>query len=307
VTRRFALLPNPASGGGRSRRIVPEVAAELGQLGVEHRVIVAPTLDRARAEARTAAAAGETVVAIGGDGLVGPVAGAMRGGPGTLMIVPAGRGNDFARVLGIPTEPRAAAGLAERGVERLLDVGEVNGSPFVGIASLGFDSDANRIANEARLVRGQLVYLYAALKALARWRPARFEVTVDGERHSFVGYTVAVANSKAYGGGMFIVPHAELDDGRLDVLLAGDKPKLRFITDLGKVFRGTHVNDPAARFMRGEVVEVESDRPFTVYADGDPVAELPARVTVARRSLRVMTPADAPTPAPTVEAHGAPG
>jgi YegS/Rv2252/BmrU family lipid kinase len=308
VTRRLALLSNPAAGGGRSGRILPAVATVFDELGLEHRTIRAPTLDRARAEAGAAAAAGETVVAIGGDGLVGPVAGAMRGEPGALMIVPAGRGNDFARVLDIPSEPSAAARLAVQGVERLLDVGEVNGSAFVGIASLGFDSDANRIANETRLVRGQLVYLYAALRALAAWRPARFEVTVDGERHSFVGYSVAVANSKAYGGGMFIAPHAELDDGRLDVLMAGHKPKLRFLGDLPKVFRGTHVSDPAARFLRGEVVEVSAERPFTVYADGDPIAELPAHVTVARRSLRVMTPvARATEPAPAVEAGGASG
>ena len=185
----------------------------------------------------------------------------------------------------------------------MLDVGEVNGAAFVGIASLGFDSDANRIANESRLVRGKLVYLYAALRALAAWRPARFEVTVDGERHAVVGYSVAVANSKAYGGGMFVVPHAELDDGRLDVLMAGQKPKLRFLGDLPKVFRGTHVDDPAARFLRGEVVEVAADRPFTVYADGDPIAELPARITVARRALRVVTPvAGAAEPAPAVGA-----
>jgi YegS/Rv2252/BmrU family lipid kinase len=296
VTRRLALLPNPMAGGGRAARAVPEVIGELDRLGLEHRLIRAATLAEARAEAAAAASDGETVVTVGGDGLVGPIAGAVSESPGALMIVPAGRGNDYARVLGIPREPAAAARLAADGLDRLLDLGEVNGSPFVGIASLGFDSDANRIANETRLVQGGLVYVYAALRALAAWRPARFEVTVDGERHAVTGYTVAVANSKAYGGGMFIVPHAELDDGRLDVLLAGQKPKLRFLRDLARVFRGTHVGDPAARFLRGQVVEVSADRPFTVYADGDPIAELPARVTVARRSLRVVTPAAAARP-----------
>lgn len=305
MTRRLALLPNPAAGGGRSARIVPVVADALAELGLEHRLIRAGSLERARSEAGAAAAAGETVVAIGGDGLVGPVAGAVRDTRGTLMIVPAGRGNDFARVLGIPREPVAAARLAVDGIERLLDVGDVNGSPFVGIASLGFDSDANRIANESRVVRGNLVYLYAALRALAAWRPARFEVTVDGERDVVVGYSVVVGNSKAYGGGMFVVPHAELDDGRLDVLIAGMKPKLRFLRDLPRVFRGTHVHDPAARFLRGEVVEVSADRPFTVYADGDPIAELPARITVAHRALRVITPAaGAASPAPAALARG---
>ncbi|MGI8585927.1 MAG: diacylglycerol/lipid kinase family protein [Thermoleophilaceae bacterium] len=302
MTPRLALLPNPAAGGGRAERILPEVLSELDAIGIERRVVAAATLAEARIEAGRAAAAGEGVVAIGGDGLVGPVAGAMRGATAALTIVPAGRGNDFARVLRIPREPRAAVRLAVEGEERLLDVGEINGSAFVGIASLGFDSDANRIANESKLVRGNLVYLYAALRALAGWRHARFEVTVDGERHDVTGYSVAVANSKAYGGGMFVVPHAQLDDGRLDVLLVGEKSKLRFLRDIPKVFRGTHVEDPAARFLRGERVEVAADRPFTVYADGDPIAELPALVTVARRSLRVMTP---PPAVPAAEAAAA--
>jgi YegS/Rv2252/BmrU family lipid kinase len=290
VSRRLALVPNPAAGGGRAERIVPEVMSELDVMGADCRVIAASTLSDAREQAGRAAAAGEGVLAIGGDGLVGPIAGAMRGAAGALTIVPAGRGNDYARVLRIPREPRAAARLALEGEERMLDVGEVNGVPFVGIASLGFDSEANRIANETRIVRGNLVYLYAALRALAAWRHARFEVTVDGERHEMTGYSVAVANSKAYGGGMFVVPHAKLDDGRLDVMLAGATSKLAFIRHIPRLFRGTHVEDPAVTFLRGERVEVTADRPFTVYADGDPVAELPAMVTVARRSLRMMCP-----------------
>ena len=302
MTPRLALLPNPAAGGGRAERILPELLSELDALGIERRVVAAATLADARVEAGRAAAAGEGVVAIGGVGLVGPVAGAMRGAGTALTIVPAGRGNDFARVLRIPREPRAAVRLAAEGEERLLDVGEINGSAFVGIASLGFDSDANRIANETKLVRGNLVYLYAALRALAAWRHARFDVTVDGERHELTGMSVAVANSKAYGGGMLVAPHAQLDDGRLDVMLVGEKSKLACLRDLPKLFRGTHTDDPAVRFLRGERVEVAADRPFTVYADGDPVAELPALVTVARRSLRVMCP---PPAVPATEAGAA--
>lgn len=302
MSRRLALLPNPAAGGGRAERILPDVMSELHAMGAECRALTPATLAEACEEAGRAAGAGEGVVAIGGDGLVGPIAGAMRDAPGPLTIVPAGRGNDYARVLHIPREPRAAARLAVEGEERLLDVGEVNGAPFVGIASLGFDSDANRIANETRLVRGNLVYLYAALRALAAWRHARFQVTVDGERHEMTGYSVAVANSKAYGGGMFVVPHAQLDDGRLDVMLAGATSKLDFIRHIPRLFRGTHVEDPAVSFLRGERVEVTADRPFAVYADGDPVAELPAVVTIARRTLRVMCPV---RPAPAAEASAA--
>jgi YegS/Rv2252/BmrU family lipid kinase len=284
------LLVNPAAAGGKALAAVTPASAELARLGADFRVIETSSGEHAKKEARAAAGAGALTVAVGGDGLVGTLAGAICGTEAQLAIVPAGRGNDFARVLGIPTDPAAAARLAVEGEERLLDVGEVDGKSFVGIASVGFDSDANRIANEAKLVRGNLVYAYAALKALANWKSARFEVVIDGERHEATGYNVVVANSKAYGGGMYVAPHAELDDGKLDVMLCDDYSKLRFLRSLPKVFKGTHVNMPEVHFFKGEVVEVSADRPFTVYADGDPLADLPATVRVAPRSLRVIVP-----------------
>ena len=119
-------------------------------------------------------------MALGGDGLLRPLAGVLKGRDTGLALVPCGRGNDLARVLGVPDDPTAAARLAVEGEERLLDVADVDGTPFMGIASFGFDSEANRIANEARLIKGDAVYLYAALRALAAWKPARF--TIDGGR-----------------------------------------------------------------------------------------------------------------------------
>jgi diacylglycerol kinase family enzyme len=171
-----------------------------------------------------------------------------------------------------------------------MDVGDVDGTPFVGIASLGFDSVCNRIANDAKLVRGNLVYLYSALRTLAGWHHASFTVTVDGERYEVRGYSVAVGNSKAYGGGMYLLPDAELDDGRLDVAMISEHGKLRFLRGLAQVFKGTHLNSPHIRLARGSVVEVRADRQFVVYADGDPVGATPATITVRRRVLRVIVP-----------------
>jgi YegS/Rv2252/BmrU family lipid kinase len=290
VRRSLALFLNPAAAGGRAARALDEVRDELDRLGATYRVVDCGSLAEARERALEAAAEGETVVAIGGDGLVGGLAGALTNTKSALGIVPGGRGNDFARVLGIPRDARHATRLVVDGEERLVDVGEVNGKPFVGIASVGFDSDANRLANETKLVKGDLVYLYAGLRTLAAWKPATFDVVVDGERHSVTGYGVAVANSKAYGGGMYLVPHAELDDGRLDVLLIEQDSKLHHLTLVTKVFKGTHVDDPSMRWLSGSTVEVSADRPFTVYADGDPIAELPVSLSVSKHSLRVIAP-----------------
>ena len=284
-------MVNPAAAGGRAAAALPLVRGELERLGASYRVVETRSLEHAREEAAAAADRRETVAALGGDGLVGPLAGVLRRRETALALLPGGRGNDFARVLGIPPGPTAAARVAVEGRERLVDVADVDGVPYVGIASLGFDSDANRIANDARLIRGNLVYLYAALRALVAWRPAAFSVTVDGETHRVTGYSVAVANSKAYGGGMLLMPHAELDDGRLDVLMIERHSKLRFVRDLPKVFKGSHLDSPHAHLFRGQAVEVHADRPFDVYADGDAIGRTPASMRVEPRSLRVIVPA----------------
>jgi YegS/Rv2252/BmrU family lipid kinase len=290
VTRRLALFVNPAAAGGRAAHALPLVREELDRMRATYRVLDTRSLEHAHGAAIEAAGAGETVVAIGGDGLVGCLAGALMNTESALAIVPGGRGNDFARVLGIPVEPTAAARLVIEGDERLVDVANVNGRPFVGIASVGFDSDANRIANETRIVKGNLVYLYAALVALWRWHDASFEVVVDGERHDLTGYAVAVANSKAYGGGMYLVPHAELDDGRLDVMLTSSHSKLHWLATVPKVFSGKHVDDAHIQWLSGAEIELRADRPFTVYADGDPIADLPVKIGVAKQALRVIAP-----------------
>ncbi|HSD76151.1 MAG TPA: diacylglycerol kinase family protein, partial [Solirubrobacteraceae bacterium] len=255
MDRALRLIVNPHAGGGRARRALPAVQERLRALGLRFSTELTRDLDHARALAADAAVAGEVAVPFSGDGLGGAVAGALRGRPGTVMgVPPGGRGNDFARVLGIPLEPVAACDVLAHGATRRVDLGLAGGRPFIGIASLGFDSDANRIANRAPARLGNLVYLYGALRAVAGWRPATFTVVVDGATTTFTGWSVACANSKAYGGGMFLAPDARLDDGLLDVVCTARTGKLRFLRLLPRVFKGTHVRLDEVRVLRGAEV-----------------------------------------------------
>jgi YegS/Rv2252/BmrU family lipid kinase len=287
----ISLIVNPSAGGGRAAKVLPKVQARLRALGVEHHTELTRDLPHAQELARAAAAAGEPAVVLSGDGLLGAVAHVLRGHPGAVMgVLPGGRGNDFARVAGIPLDAEEACGVIAHGTPQPVDLGDVDGATFIGIASLGFDSEANRIANEAPPQLGSLVYAYGALRALATWKHAAYEVVVDGEARSFSGWSVACANSKAYGGGMYLAPDADLHDGRLDVVFCEATSKARFLQLLPSIFKGEHVKDPRVHVLRGTEVRVSADRPFTVYADGDPIGQLPCTVRAVPDAVKVLLP-----------------
>jgi YegS/Rv2252/BmrU family lipid kinase len=287
---KLSVIVNPASGGGRGGRAARAVGEALRALDLEHEISPTRDLGHARELARRAAARGQAAVALGGDGLVGAVAGALRDSGGVLGVLPGGRGNDFARCLGIPLDPVRACQVLATGVTRALDLGQAGDGTFIGIASCGLDSEANRIANATRLVRGNLVYTYGGLRALLGWRAASFTMRLDGIAHALRGYTVALANAAAYGGGMLLAPDARMDDGLLDVVLIEDGSKLSFLRSLPKVFSGAHVELESVTILRAREIEVHADRPFAMYADGDPIAQLPVTVRVLPAAINVIAP-----------------
>ncbi len=290
----LALLVNPHSAGGKALKLLPRVEAALDASRVVFRVQRTKGLEHGVEQALRAVEAGEVPVVMSGDGLLGAIGGAMAGSDTPLGIIPGGRGNDLARVLGIPDDPEGAVEVLLGGHSRRIDVGEANDKRFLGIVSVGFDSEANRLANETNFLRGNLVYAYAALRTLVTWKPARFTLQIGEQRTRLSGYSVSVANSKAFGGGMYIAPDAELDDGEFDVIAVGAVGKLRFVGNLPKVFKGTHVDEDEVRVFRARRLELSASRPFPVYADGEHLTDLPASLRVLPRALSVLVPSQGP-------------
>jgi YegS/Rv2252/BmrU family lipid kinase len=286
----LALLVNPSAAHGRALKLLPAVEATLDARRAPFRVVRTRSLEDGVERALLAAGAGELPVVLSGDGLIGAIGGALAGGETPLGILPAGRGNDLARTLGIPTEPAAAvAALLDGRVERI-DVGEANGKRFLGIASAGLDSEANRLANETRLLRGNLVYAYAGFRSLVAWKPARFTIGVGEERIRMTGYSVAAANNSTFGGGMRLAPDADLRDGEFDVVAIVEHSRWKYAANLHKVFSGRHVEMDEVRVFRTPRLELSASRPFAVYADGEHLTDLPATLRVLPRALSVVVP-----------------
>ena len=198
------LIVNPAAGGGRAGRIAPDVERALRGHGLTVRRVDTRDLDHARELAVEARRRGETVVALSGDGMIGALADSLRQLPGAVLgVIPGGRGNDLARVLGIPDDPSAAAAIIAAGHTRPVDLGIVvarTRERSAGRRSSASPRPASTATPTASPTRrpswlGGLVYVYGALRALVSWRPARFEIELDppGERRAFTAFTVGAA------------------------------------------------------------------------------------------------------------------
>ena len=299
--RPLCLIVNPSAGARpRGARCCPPSRRRCARAGCAFRVERTHSLAHARELARGALAAGEVAAAMGGDGLLGAVAGELRGTDGVLGVLPGGRGNDFARKLGIGARPGAGLRRARRRARaggrrrRRRRARRTSGSPRrASTPTCRTSRTPTRVPLGERRLRLRDAARAARLapRALAAsWSTAR--------RTSFTGYSVAVANSGVFGGGMYLVPgrvarrrparrRAHPRRARSGATCASLPEGLQ-----GHARRRARTSRSCAR----KEVAFHADRPFAAYADGDPIADLPVtiRVVPARaEGARPVTPARA--------------
>ena len=292
---RVALLVNPTAGGGRGQRLTAAVRDRLRAGGAHVDVLVGDDAADAAELTRQAVAGGvDALAALGGDGLVNLAATAVLGTGVPLAVVPAGTGNDAARMLGL-ADPLGAVDVVLHGRRRALDVGRVGGRVFVTVLSSGFDARVTERANALTWPRGAARYPLAVLAELRVFRPVPYDVVIDGVPLHLPAMLVAVGNSRSYGGGMLVCPDADPTDGLLDVTVLTPLPTARFLRLFPSVYRGRHVGRPEVRTFRARTVRLDAPA-MTAYADGEPVGPLPVEVDVLPGALTVLAP-QGPAPA----------
>lgn len=292
------VIINPLSGHGRRTHDV-EADATLARDVLRSQGLAAtirPTAGVGDAHAFANAAVRDgvgLVVAWGGDGTVNEVASALVGTPVPLAIVPAGSGNGLASDLGVPRDPRAALTVAATGRLRSIDAGRANQSWFFNIAGIGIDAlIAARFAERGLHRRGPLAYLQLGLREIPRFQPVRYAIEIDGEPCERDVLLLALANGRQYGNGLIIAPQARVDDGVLELVLAGPLPLAAVIARLPALFRGSLRADQHV-IMR-QVTSVRISRPGAIpfHVDGEPrVARECVTVGLARQALQIRVPA----------------
>jgi YegS/Rv2252/BmrU family lipid kinase len=238
---------------------------------------------------------------VGGDGTVHEVVNGAVGADGIeLAVLPRGTGKDFVRSLRIPSDLQQALAVARDGRPRSLDLGAAtyqswDGSEasayFANFAGAGISGAIARRANaSSKALGGRTSFLTATVAVFATWKSADVTVQIDEERRSGRMFEVLAMNGDYAGGGMWVTPDAEPDDGRLDVLLIGDVTKADFVRTFPKIYRGKHLSHPKIEVLHGETVEVDATPAVPVVLDGEQPGTTPARFEVVPQALRVRVP-----------------
>jgi diacylglycerol kinase (ATP) len=315
------LIVNPVAANGKTAERWPPIQELLKKQGLEFDHVFTERIGHATALARQAVAEDCTlVVAVGGEGTLNEVVNGLVSPEGTvppdvvLGIIPSGTGTDFVRTLGIPRDCLQACQRLMTAETIAVDLGAVEYAPldssagsgqrlapshapdqtgllhryFINVAGLGFDGEtAERANRSSKALGGTITYLTSLFITLVSYQNKHVELTMDGQTAHRRLNSVIVSNGRYFGGGMFIAPHADLQDGLFDVIVLGDLNKLEFVQNVPKVYNGTHLTHPKVSEYRAREVRVVSQERMLIQADGELVGMAPATFRLLPKAIRV--------------------
>lgn len=288
--RTVALLANPSAGRGRGARLRARVADRLRSGGLEVVDLWPRDGDHAVELARAAVATGiDGLVVTGGDGTFHLGLQAVAGTHVPIGLVPAGTGNDVARVMGVPLgDPDAAADLVVAGRTTSADAARCGDRWFMTVLAAGFDAVVNERANQMVWPRGQMRYNIATVAELRTFRPLPYVLELDGVTRTLDAMLVAVGNGPSFGGGLRICEGADLRDGLLDVVVIRPVSRWELVRTYPKLFTGGHTTHPQYEHHRARRVTVAA--PGVVgYADGERLGALPMTVECVPGAVKVFS------------------
>ena len=292
MTGKMLIITNPKSGNGRGPHFAERAREMLTANNVP--VEIRPTTARGEAEAIALEAVHtgySCVAACGGDGTVHEIVNALAGTDVALGILPCGRGNDFARAVGIPLTLEEAAAVLLQGHRKSFDLGKVNGRYFATVATLGFDSEVARLVYDGAVpFKGMAAYLFGLMRMLRVYRGVGLRMTGDFGTINETVLLAATGNTSTYGGGIKIVPNASPTDGELDICLVRMMSAGRILRVFPRVYWGGHLNHPSIFSYRTGRLKLETEKPVVLFADGEPVGETPAEITSEPGALSVVCP-----------------
>lgn len=287
---RYFFIVNPAAGNGRAKHVWNQLHDILLANHIDFGYALTTEPKDATAMAADIASAGyDSIVAVGGDGTLHEIVAGVP--PHTVLgVIPAGTGNDFARMVGMPMQPAAAWQALQNAEQVAIDCGLVNGHPFLNIAGLGFDAQvAQHMQHRKFGARGMWSYLLAVVRVLFSFKSPHITVEIDKKQFDYNVLLLAVGNGTYLGGGMRMCPNADIHDGLLDVCIIENVNRLQILYHLPKILRGTHIHHQKVHYTKARHIKVSGDTvPF--HADGELIGHVPVEFSIKPKHLYLLRP-----------------
>lgn len=299
MNRTAGLIANPAAGKGTARRRLQSTSEAFAARGIHQIKQTSAPGDEERVTREALDAGWTTIVVVGGDGTCSRVADAIvRSGSGcALAVVPAGTGNDFAKTVGVAHYTAAQlAGLVVGGVTTLIDVGRADERYFINSCGFGFDASVLEATGRVKFLKGDALYIYAALAQLFTYRGLPVGVDRGAQPSDRELLMATVSNGRFLGGAFRIAPDASVTDGELDICLIGNASVRQRIRLFAAAMRGRHGRFPAVDMFKSANLLLSFSAPPSIELDGElrQAASREVHISCVPRALRVIAAPGAP-------------
>ena len=288
------VIYNPIAGRGRAKKHWPEVQQALIDAGIEFDVAATSAPLEAVTFAQKAPTKYSTVIAVGGDGTIHEVVNGLlhasnEGETIALGVVPLGNGDDFAKMIPPQTtigdkvfDWHLAIEKITQGQTKLFDVGRISGDQlrseqnnnpqyFMNGMDIGFGAQAAlNFTKVPSFLTGIAAYLAAIMKTLIDYHIPKVSIQIDDQPAFEQSTTMtAITNGRCFGSGFWVCPDAQVDDGLLDVMVTQSVGRLKILSLIPKIMKGTHVNEPILKNYRARRIVIKSEQSLVVEADGE--------------------------------------
>lgn len=292
------IIVNPYAGRWKAQKAIPDIERACEKIGLDYELVLTGGPNHGIELARDAALAGfSPIVSAGGDGSISEVVNGLmqtagQNVAGPLGVIPLGSADDFADMLDLEKEVEAACRVIRAGHTRTIDVGCVNGRYFDNNSAVGLEPMVTITQAAMKRIQGTPRYILAALQTILSHRPWLMRLAWDDGEYEGPTTLVSVGNTRRTGGAFWMTPRAEMDDGYLDFVFAGELGRLKLLRLLPTTFDGSHVKRPEVTYARTTRLTIKCDPPTPIQADGE-LIDLSAthiEYTILPRRLQVIVP-----------------
>lgn len=288
----YLFIVNPVAGKNRGMEYIPLIKEICLANKIKHHIIKTEKIGGAAEVIKeNILEPYDVYIAVGGDGTVNEVINGMIGSNKIFGIIPCGTGNDLAKTLLLPKDPKEAIMRTITSEPKQIDIGRVNGRYFANIASIGLDAEIANYSNKIKKwFKGAYAYIIALVKVLLTYKPMTIDFFDGEEAYTKKIMLVAFCNGKFYGGGMKIAPKAHISDGYLDICIIEKMHKLKLLVLFPSVFKGKHSKFKEVKIHRTNKITINSNHSSKINIDGEIIENHQREVTfeIVAKALNVL-------------------